>query len=356
MKRISVVCLVLVMICCTSCGLFPKEESMRKAPVSKTALETQYFTVATVERGDVSNGYTAACTYGTQQTENLSFNLPYESLVGVYVKTGDPVYEGQLLAEITLGTLEDDIEACQETCKKIDSDLEYYTQMLGFETERQKLAKEWGREYNTSTIEELTLKVNDLAGQKTVADLKLTETNNRMKGRRLYASFNGVATYVKELRPWEPVGMDVFVTITSTDNGFLTSVDDISMFREGDVYQMETDDDIIPCTLKSITENTQIRGRYILVFVPTDPDLEIEPGTKGNVNIVMEEEKNVLYIPTSGLRKIGDRYAVYVVDKDGMRDIRYVEIGLSVSDMTPSEKNRTVIRSGLSEGEKVILP
>ena len=48
--------------------------------------------------------------------------------------------------------------------------------------------------------------------------------------------------------------------------------------------------------------------------------------------------------------------AVYVVDKDGMRDIRYVEIGLSVSDMTPSEKNRTVIRSGLSEGEKVILP
>ncbi|MBR7000737.1 MAG: hypothetical protein IKI01_09075 [Lachnospiraceae bacterium] len=354
MKRISVVCLILVLLC-TGCGLFPKEESMRKAPVSKTALETQYFTVATVERGDVSNGYTAVCTYGTQQTENLSFNLPYESLVGVYVKTGDPVYEGQLLAEISLGTLEDDIEACEKTCKQIDSDLEYYSQMLSFEKERQKLAKDWGREYNTATIDELTLKVNDLSGQKTVADLKLTETNNRMKGRRLYASFNGVATYVKELRPWEPVGMDVFVTISSTDNGFLTSADDVSMFREGDSYQVETDNEIIPCTLKSIKENTQIRGRYIMVFVPTDPDLEIEPGTTGNVNIVMEEEKNVLYIPSSALRKIGDQYAVYVVDKDGMRDIRYVEIGLSVTDMTPSEKNRTVIRSGLSEGEKVIL-
>ena len=355
MKRVLVVCLLLITLLCTGCGLFPKEESMRKTPVSKTALETQYFSVATVERGDVANGFTAVCNYGTQQTENLQFNAPFENLVGVYVKVGDPVYEGQLLAEITLGSLEDEIKACEETCSKIDSDLQYYSQMLGFEKERQELAKSWGRDYDTAKLEELTLKTNELTGQKSVADLKLTEANNRMKGRRLYASFNGVVSYVKELRPWEPVGMDNFITITSTDNGFLTAVEDTSLFREGETYQMETDNDIIPCTLTSITEMAQVRGRSILVFVPTDPELTIEPGTTGSINIVLEEAKNVIYIPTDALRKIGDRYAVYVMDKDGMRDIRYVEIGLSVSGMVPSDKNRTEIRSGLSEGEKVIL-
>lgn len=354
MKRISVVCLILVLLC-TGCGLFPKEESMRKAPVNKTALETQYFTVATVARGDVANGYTAVCTYGTQQSENLAFNIRFQNLVGVYVSTGDSVYAGQLLAECTLGTLEEDIEVCEETCKQIDADLEYYSQMLSYEQERQKLAKDWGREFDTKKLEDLTLRTTELSGQKAVADLKLAETNAKIKGRRLYASFDGVVTYVREVRPWEMTDTETFITVTSVDNGFLSNVDDTSLFREGEVYQLETENDIIECTLKSITEITQMKGRSILVFVPVDSTLEIEPGTQANINIITEERKNVLYIPTEALRTIGDKNAVYVVDKDGMRDIRYVEIGLSVTGRTVSDLNRTEIVSGLSEGDKVII-
>ena len=356
MKRFLTVCLAFILLC-TGCGLLPEEKGRRKAPVNKTALETQYFTMATVERGDITSGYIAECRYGTQRTQSLAFGVAFEQVTGVYVQKGDPVYEGQLLAEITLGTLEDELEACEDTCKQIDADLNYTTKMLGFETERQKLAKNYGRKYDTKTLDDLTLKKTDLEGKKSVADLKLAETKKKISDRRLVADFDGVVSFVREIRPWEPVGTNTFITITSADNGFIATVEGeeiIAGFREGETYQVETDDDIITCTLFAIRE-TMYNNRSIIVLVPTDPDLEILPDTEGIVRIVSQEVKNVLYIPTAAVRTIDGRKAVYVVDKDGVRDIRYIEIGLSVSGMKQQELNRTEVRSGLSEGDRVII-
>ncbi|MBO4281001.1 MAG: efflux RND transporter periplasmic adaptor subunit [Lachnospiraceae bacterium] len=355
MRIRKVACVLLSAVLLTGCGILPKEDSMRKAPVNQTALETQFFTVATVERGDVSSGYTAFCTYGTQKTENLAFSLPWENVTGLYVQLGDPVYEGELLAEITLGNLEYEIEECEKNCKQIDSDLEYYTQMLGFEGERKKLAEAYGRTFDTTTYDNLALKKSELEGQKAVADLKLKETQEQLKGRRLYASFDGVVTFVQNLNPWERTNTNTFITVKSTDSGFLSTVEDGSLFREGDVYNLETEEDVIPCTLVSITEAAQFKGRYSLVFLPVDETLEIEPGTNAMVRIVQEEAKNVIYIPTAALRTIGGKNAVYVVNSDGLREIRYIEIGLSINDYASAEQSRTEVRSGLSEGERVIL-
>ena len=355
MKIRKVACVLLSAVLLTGCSIFPKEDSMRKAPVNQTAIETQYFTVATVERGDVSSGYTAFCTYGTSKTENLAFSVPWENLTGLYVELGDPVYEGELLAEITLGSLEQDIEECEKTCKQIDSDLKYYTQMLGFETERKNLAKQYGKKYDTTTFDNLTLKKSELESQKIVADLKLAETKEKLKGRRLYASFNGVVTFVQNMNPWERTNTNTFITIKSTDNGFLSTVDDPSYFKEGEVYNLETEKDIIPCTLMSITDLKQPAGRASLLFLPVDQSLEIAAGTNASVRIPIEESKNVLYIPTAALRTIDGKYAVYVVNSSGMREIRYIEIGLSVNDYAADKLSRTEVRSGLSEGEQIVL-
>ena len=62
-----------------------------------------------------------------------------------------------------------------------------------------------------------------------------------------------------------------------------------------------------------------------------------------------------MYIPTYAVRTIDDKAAVYVTDADGMRSIRYIEIGLSVQDKSDPEENRTEVLSGLTPGETVIL-
>ncbi|MBO4696863.1 MAG: hypothetical protein J5643_06245 [Lachnospiraceae bacterium] len=357
MKRKKLLCLLVSAVLLTGCGLLPQEEKARKAPVNKTTVDTQYFTTATVARGDVARCYTLVCNYGKQEVENLAFNLPNELLVGLYVKQGDPVYEGQLLAEITLGELEDEIERCEETCKQTDEDLKYYTQMVSFEQERQKLAKDWGRKYDTAKLDELTAKRDDLAGQKIVADLKLKEANEKMKGRRLYASFNGIVTFVREMRPWERTNTNTFITVASNETGFLATIENenLDMFKQGEVYSIETETETIPCTLYEIKEDSRVKTKSRLVFIPTDPELEFEGGENGIISIVLEDAKNVIYIPTNALRKIGDKDAVYILDKDGMRDIRYVEVGLSVEDKFSSVNNRTEIKSGLSEGDIIII-
>ena len=357
MKRKKLLCLLLSGVLLTGCGILPQEEKARKAPVNKTSVDTQYFTTATVERGDVSKCYTAVCTYGKQEVENLAFNVPNEVLLGLYVAQGDSVYEGQLLAEITAGTLDDEIEECEEVCRQTDEDLKYYTQMVGFEQERQKLAKEHGRKYETDKLDELTAKRDDLAGQKIVADLKLAEAKEKMKGRRLYASFNGVVTYVREVRPWERTNTSTFITVASNENGFLTTIDntDLDMFKQGETYDIEMETESVPCTLYSINENKRFKTRSDLVFIPVDTEMEFEGGEQGTISIVLDEVKNVLYVPTSALKKIGDRDAVYVVNKDGMRDICYVEVGLSINDILSSERNRTEIKSGLTEGQTIII-
>ena len=65
--------------------------------------------------------------------------------------------------------------------------------------------------------------------------------------------------------------------------------------------------------------------------------------------------KGVLFIPTDAVRTIGGRTAVYVQNSDGMREIRYIEIGLSVKGLPEKSLNRTEVISGLSEGEIIII-
>ena len=64
-----------------------------------------------------------------------------------------------------------------------------------------------------------------------------------------------------------------------------------------------------------------------------------------SVHIVAAEARDVFFVPNLAINRVGDRDFVYVVE-DGVRVIRYVEIGIvgnAVSEIT----------SGLYEGEQV---
>ena len=199
------------------------------------------------------------------------------------------------------------------------------------------------------------MQTNDYAQQKVIADSKLADIDKKMKGYRLCASFDGVVSYVRQMNPWERLDTRTFVSIRSNDTGFISWVDDVSLLKLGEIYQLETPNGVVPCELKVMENDASISTRYNLIFAPVQADIEIEPDTEGVLNIVLSEVKDVVYIPTSALRKIDGKDAVYVVGEDGMRSIRFVEIGLSISDHLPADVNRTEIKSGLSAGDKIII-
>ncbi len=76
---------------------------------------------------------------------------------------------------------------------------------------------------------------------------------------------------------------------------------------------------------------------------------------KGQIVFEVNSARNVTYVPYGALRVMGDQYAVYVLNKDGMREMRYVEVGMIVKGSIESGENRVEIKSGVNPGEVVIV-
>ena len=74
----------------------------------------------------------------------------------------------------------------------------------------------------------------------------------------------------------------------------------------------------------------------------------ITVGSSGNVEMTVEKRENVLSIPSSAVKKADGKTYVYVLGKENIREVRWVETGFYGD-------NTVEIISGLSEGEKVIL-
>lgn len=86
--------------------------------------------------------------------------------------------------------------------------------------------------------------------------------------------------------------------------------------------------------------------RYAVTISLTDVPSEVRLGQTASVQVVVGEAENVLTVPTSAIRTAGGQSTVTVIE-NGSRVVRRVEVGLR-GDST------TEIRSGLLEGELVV--
>jgi len=83
-----------------------------------------------------------------------------------------------------------------------------------------------------------------------------------------------------------------------------------------------------------------------ITFEPPD-DLDIRPGMNADVTIVTAAREDVLLIPESALRTVGDRSFVVVETTDSTEE-REVELGYRGS-------GRVEVVSGLTDGERIVL-
>ncbi|MBR5712618.1 MAG: hypothetical protein IKX54_03390 [Lachnospiraceae bacterium] len=355
MKKVAVLGLAAALFL-SGCGIFPAEEEMKKAPVV-SSVEEEYFTTAEVKVGNIRDYVSERCTYQYQTVQSLSFEVGGESLKETYVVLGQKVFAGDLLAELSTDSIADELEESRKLCAELAEEAEYYEELLAIEKERASLAKRYGRDYDEKKLTKATNAYEECASRKYVAELRLGELEASLSGRQLVAGIDGIVDYIREIPAWfngRVNAREKFITIHSEKAGFVLSVSNDSLYHFGDVFTVTTGTGSYDCEVVQIVRPAQGSGARI-VLQPLHPDENLSIGMSGDLIFETGSRDNVVYIPTYALRTVDDKPAVYVTDADGLRSIRFIEIGLSVTGKDDPDENRTEIISGLTPGETVIL-
>ena len=118
-------------------------------------------------------------------------------------------------------------------------------------------------------------------------------------------------------------------------------------FTPGEVYSMKISKTFIDIRAVAPEELGEPTPKDpVIYFVPDD--LTSGLASYGYITVETNRRDNVLYLPANAIIQVGDNYAVYRVGESGFRELKSVEIGVTIS-------GKTEIVKGLSEGDEVIL-
>ncbi|MCH5340627.1 MAG: efflux RND transporter periplasmic adaptor subunit [Acetatifactor sp.] len=356
LKRISVLTTLVLLLC--GCG-------QQEEPGDVVLIEQEdggiSYVFATVEVGDVVKMVTIPCKYRQVGEQEVKVTQDDRILDRLYVKKGDTVKKGQLLAEMS-----------SQDLKRAIEDLEYRIArnelLLGYlETnESIDISRIW--------VETLNYGGDEKSAKERVAQLQRTYRYRRedysdalaadreeleqrkaeYRDSRIYATMDGVVYNLDEsLVGYVPkLGTTIMTVMDTSESLFMTSAPDaVQYFREGETVPMSISFGIGAGDYLLLPYRMDEWGETQLFEVFEGPEsVANEVGTSGLITVVEDSRQNVLTVPLGAVRSTGDgdRCYVYVLNEDGVREVKWVETGLYGNSLVE-------ILSGLAEGEKVIL-
>jgi macrolide-specific efflux system membrane fusion protein len=327
------------------CSLLPKEAEEEVLPPitpPKLSAKPEYpVQTATLETKIRGSGK-------LMSTKEETLYFPLEEtrrLKDIYVKTGDAVKAGQLIAELDVTTLESDLRQ-----KKLQQRSE---ELRLIETMRQNDGSKSAEELEQAKIQ-FELKKEELA--------KLAETIAKAK---LVAPFDGTVVSVSakkgdNIQSYADIA--VIADLSQLTIAADLTVDDLKKVAVG----METVVDInmagqhkgrvkqLPLASKT-SGQTPGQGQtpqkdsvdlYLLVELDAMP-AGLNRGTPLSVTIITQRKENAVVIPAAALRNYSGRNYVQVIDDQGNKREVDVEIGQQTS-------TEVEIIKGLQPGQKVV--
>lgn len=285
-KRILAICMSGIIL--TGCGIFPKEDELQRTPIIQ-AYQQEEFKMAEVKKGTLQlyENINAVCM--NLGETRYSFNISNLAYTGIYVKLGEYVSAGTKLAELSADYKESQVADSSQLVLTAKED-----------------------SYITFVAD-----VDD--GEKSVAGHNVVIANS-MDAFYL----NAYTIYWNKFNVGDSVqmrisGNDYMATVISPTEIGLENTTPSSEYEEGAVY------------FKIKEDNLFLRSEDV-----------------GSITILVDEKKDVLYVPESAITEVNDKEIVYVENEDGIRSVQYVETGLHAD-------NKVEIKSGLELGDKVIL-
>lgn len=321
------------------------------------------YDMAAVTVGDVQKTRRIKCTYQQLNEESLSFGISGKSVDKVYVEEGDTVTRGQVLAELSSGSRQEDIarleyqiarNRLQLEYSQINEDYEISSLWLNFlyqsgqsQTDRERL------ETSVAQVQQnYTYAREDYQDAIDLDQLQLEQLQSEASASRLVAGISGTVSFVKEglEDSTSARGEAVITIIDGSECLFMTEAPEYAdCFREGEEIYMEITSGSGAGKYTLVPHEMESWGdQQFFALGVGGADATIEVGTTGSMTVVLDQRSQVLCVPSSAVHSADGRDYVYVLGADQMREVKWIETGL-YGDSTVE------VLSGLTEGERVIL-
>ena len=291
----------------------------------------------------------------------------------IYVKEGDRVKKGQLLAVIDTSDIDKQIQEAKAGLEEIaQARREVLAGIKGAKTgyefakrtyERfKKLYEEDG--IPKQKLEEIETKMVGAKAQLDALNAKLEQINAKekqikaklayaqvMKGYgEIYAPFDGlVIKKMMDVGDMAAPGMPIFV-IGQDKLIFMSQIDEklfdkVNLGDELKVKITTTGQEFVGKVIeKSNSIDPMNRSFTIKLEIPSE--LDVSPGMYGKVYIPVKSEEKII-IPKSAIVRWGQLTAVYTVDKNGVLRLTFVKLGEDYGD-------KVEVVSGLEKGMKIV--
>lgn len=357
-KRIGIQCLAAGMIVsaalsgCTESA--PEEE--KKVIVEQEAAAVDYSLVA-VTRNDFISSRGVRCTYSQFHMEDLSFAVSGKLVSKVYVKDGDTVEKGTLLAELSGGSREDEIERLQYQINRNQMLLEQVDDTENYEISRRWLNKIYNKGFDqTGDIPNLQkeneYRREDYRDAIALDQQQLDQVKKEVRQSKLTAGISGTVTIMKDrLEGSTSVKDEVVIRVKDNSERFF-AVSDMSYLpyvRDGETLTMSvvTGPGRGTYQVEPYKKETWTDQMFFSI-VDGDDGIIFESGDTGTITFILDSRMQVLTLPQDAVHGADGKWYVYVINESGGREIKWVEVGLQGNNIVE-------IISGLEEGEKVIL-
>jgi macrolide-specific efflux system membrane fusion protein len=340
-RRCAIVCLSIILAASLSgCGLLPEEDKEEQLPTitppklsQKPVYEVTTETLITRVRG--------IGQLRSEQQEQLFFIDEGKRVKDVYVKAGDNVATGDLLAALDVSDMERDLR--QRKLRFRSNELSMIQTLRNAD------------EMEPEALEQAKIDFE-------LARTELVDLEEKIATAYIYASFSGAVVSVNIAKGDAVTAYKPVITMADLSKLVVSatiSKEDLKSVAPGmaSVVTINAAGDFngkvshLPVT--SATTNPdpyappkETLDQFLLVDIEPFPE-GVSLGTPLSVIVITNKKENATVIPSAALRTHAGRNYVQVVDEDGTKREVDVEVGQQTSTLVE-------IIKGLSPGQKVV--
>ncbi|HZJ56859.1 MAG TPA: efflux RND transporter periplasmic adaptor subunit [Clostridia bacterium] len=313
----------------SGCYLFPKEEEVLAPPLIEPPKITYETTKAA--RGIIEKKITGSGTFVSVEQGNMFFKNRGGRLKKVYVKVGDTVEKGELIAELDSGDLENQIKQQKIHLKKAET--------------RRNQVRTYSEDKYERTMAQYDVDLAKLSYENLQRELNESKLTADMSGHVVYVDYNVregdyINAYQPLVRVADPDRLQLQISGSNTS--------DFKLGMEADVIiKKKTYPGTVVMTPADLPLDTPDNLKDIVrIDTPDLPD-DVKMGDNAQISLILDRREDVIIVPRNLVRNYMGRKYVLVLEDD-LKKERDVEIGLE----TPTE---TEIMKGLEEGELIII-
>jgi macrolide-specific efflux system membrane fusion protein len=333
---------ILCLLLLASCFALPVEEPVLPPPTLH-APGTASFRTIEVRRGDVIRQIDIPANYVPAQEESLGFEIGDEYIHAIHVEIGDFVRQGDIIAELDRTYYLNELE-------KIERD-EAWARLELSQLEEQHELRLAETRLNDEQVDETRYMDQKNAIQTRLETLRIRKEYLLFEDSRrvLISGLSGMVTAAPPFQEGmqSTAGRLVFTIADQTQSVFMVRGPDTERMTIGQRYDITINWEPYTAVVVDAGElgifRTSDQETYLMLADDEPPIV----GTRvfATVHLILAEARDVLYVPSTAVRKANNRIFVYVME-DGVRGIRDIEIGLEGNTLTE-------VVSGLTEGEVI---